>query len=147
MKTRSSVQLSTEAWLIRGISHGPGELKLAYGRLSFTAYGSGILWKFQLNKLERDASRPGLADRMRSGENSVVFELPISDVEVDFPWYSVNSCLRVKAGGVRYLFTFSDPSSYQCKHGIGGILKGCQAMVKCWPVGKAWKNVLSEQSN
>jgi hypothetical protein len=59
----SSTQLSSEVWLAdRFATRLPGELKLAKGRLSFVAFGSGTLFKWQLNKLERDVCQPGLAE-------------------------------------------------------------------------------------
>jgi len=38
-------QLTTEAWLYRGISTIPGQLSLSAGRLSFVAVGTGTAWK------------------------------------------------------------------------------------------------------
>ena len=46
--------IRTEAWLLRGISSLPGMLELADGNLSFTAFGSGNFWGFQLRKLEQE---------------------------------------------------------------------------------------------
>jgi hypothetical protein len=107
IKINSSVRLSSEAWLLRspewlitGVGSVPGELKLADGRLSFTAFGRGNLGRRQLNKLEGDAHQPGLADRMNGGENSVVFELPITEVEVEFPWHYFECGLRVRVENV-----------------------------------------------
>jgi len=93
----SAPRLSSEAYLAaRFANFAPGELKLADGRLSFMAIGSGTLFKWQLNKLERDACQPGLADRMGAGENTIVFDLPLADVEVAFPWYQAPLALTVR---------------------------------------------------
>ena len=144
MKLQSSGRLSSVGLLIRGINYVPGELKLADGHLSFTAQGSGTLWKLQLNKLERDAHRPGLADRMHGGEISLVFKLRTTDVEIDLPWYCPD-CLRVRVGGVRFLICIGKPMSPELTGpDIGTIFEGCVECVKASHLTKAWKNVLSE---
>ncbi len=105
----TSVQLSTKAWLVRGISMVPGELKLAEGRLCFTAFGHGQLWKWQLNNLERDTRQPGLARQMDAGESAVVFDYPLNVLEVDFPWYFFSVGLKVRANGIQYRFNLAGP--------------------------------------
>jgi hypothetical protein len=181
MKINSSARMSSEAWLtfpgyINGIFPGytdvPGELKLADGRLSFIAFGCGTIGKDQairvifsriltplrkrrLSKLELDAHRPGLADQINGGENPVVFELPITDVEVQIPWYCFECGLMVRVGGVQYHFSFGDPRNVVYRvsgsHNVLGMLNVFKAALKNYQeadkrrhVGKAWKNALSE---
>jgi hypothetical protein len=139
---------SSEAWLCRGISTVPGELKLEDGRLSYTAFGFGTILWFQRGKLEREAHQPGLADRMRRGENSVVFDARMTDVETEFPWYDPGG-LRIRVGEAKYRIVFSESARVHHKGNIAGELIQSvfiiQKLTKAMRLWKAWKDTLREQ--
>ena len=136
---KRSSQLSTQAWLLRGISSIPGTLKLAKGRLSFTASGSGTCWGFQLRKLEREADRAGLAKRLNDDENTVVFDVPLSDVQqVNFPWFYFSGGVKLTLNGVCYRFGFDKPANSRMPSesmDLSGVSKARRR-------GKAWKAAL-----
>ena len=134
----TAIQLTTAAWLLRGISSIPGQLKLSGGRLSFKAQGSGSAWKHQLRKLERHARQPGLADRLDGDQAALVFDLPLAELSVKFPWYYFSGGLIVKSAGSNYRFSFGRPSD-----GPGGrALEQLQQIGTMRALGKAWKAAL-----
>ena len=45
------------------------------------------MWKGQLHKLEQDAGQVGLAADMDAGKNTLVFDVPLEEITVEFPWY------------------------------------------------------------
>lgn len=147
----NSEGLSTEAWLLRGISYVPGVLILADGRLFYLACGFGSLWKWQMNKLERAAGQPGLAERMDAGENCIVFDIPLAEVEVEFPWYYFSGGMKVWVGGVRYRLSFGKPAnnaSFSLSDGFehsSGALANVFELFKMRQRGKAWKRALGQR--
>jgi len=137
--------LRTQAWLLRGISSIPGALRLAGGRLSFTAFGAGNLWPSQLRTLERDTGRIGLAKRLGKEENTVVFDVPLADIQhVRFPWYYFSGGLKLTLNGIVYRFGFDRPSNTKLS-GEGADLVG--EVSRARRSGKAWKAVLIDASS
>lgn len=116
----------------------PGALMLAKGRLSFTAFGSGNLWGRQLRTLEVEAGHTGLAKRLGDDENTVVFDVPLADVQdVTFPWYYFSGGVKLTVGGVRYRFGFDRPANTRMPSegvDLGEITRARRS-------GKAWKAV------
>jgi hypothetical protein len=146
----NSAELCSEAWLLRGISSIPGELRLANGRLSFTASGCGSMWKWQLNKLERDARQPGLAGRMDAGECAVIFDVPAAGLQVEFPWYYLSGGLKIRAGGFEYRLSFGRPSNTRMPVDKSDPIKAATRALEelsevgtMRRVGEAWKKALS----
>lgn len=121
----------------------PGALMLAEDCLSFTAFDSGNLWRSQLRKLESDAGRVGLAKLLGNDEKTVVFDVPLSEVQdVNFPWYYFSGGVKLTLNGVRYRFGFDRPSNTKMSS-EGGDLFG--EVSKARRNGKAWKAVLIER--
>ena len=148
------VEMSSQAWLLRGISSVPGQLELANGHLRFTALGPGSMWKWKLEKLERETCQPGLAERMNNGECTTVFDAPLSDVETEFPWYYFSGGLKLRAGPLHYRFSFGQPSNTRMPISKSNVLKaGIRAAeelteaVDARRAGKAWKRALGKESS
>ena len=141
MKGKS--QLSTKAWLLRGISSIPGRLKLSKGRLSFTAFDAGTCWGFQLRKLEAATGREGLAERLSNDENTVLFDVPLIEVQrVRFPWFYFSGGVKLTLGGVRYRFGFDKPANTR----MPSEALDLSEISKARRSGKAWKAALLEQA-
>ena len=140
---KRKTQLSTKAWLLRGISSIPGTLKLSKGRLSFTAFDAGTCWGFQLRKLEAETGREGLAERLDHGKNTIVFDVPLADVQkVRFPWFYFSGGVKLTLDGVRYRFGFDKPANTRMpSEGVD-----LSEISKARRSGKAWKAVLLEQA-
>lgn len=137
-----STPLCTDAWLLRGINSMPGTLKLAGGRLSYTACGAGTFWRRQLRKLETEVGRAGLAKRLYENEKAIVFDVSLADVqEVHFPWFYFSGGVKLTLYGVRYRFGFEQPANTRVAS-EGGDLIGQIARAR--RLGKAWKAVLLE---
>jgi hypothetical protein len=70
-------RLRTDAWLLRGVSSIPGELRLAAGTSSFTSSGTGSAWPLQRRRLGRALAQPTLAE---SAEASGIGRHPPEEV-------------------------------------------------------------------
>ena len=133
---------ATEAWLLRGIYSLPGTLRLARGRLSFTAFNAGNFRRRQLRALERESDRKELADTLHDGRTTVVFDVPFSAVQaVRFPWYYFSGGLHLRLNGVRYRLGFDQPSNTKGA-GEGGDLIG--SITRARQRGKAWRTLLTD---
>lgn len=133
-------RLRTRAWLLRGISSIPGELLLSGGRLSFTAEGYGSAWPFQLRRLERESAEVGLAKRIEQGTPARVFDLPLGEVQIVFPWYYFSGGLKVRGGGREYRISFGAQASSRGSVNVIGEMK------EVWRMranGKRWRVVLA----
>lgn len=134
--------LHTTTWLLRGASSLPGVLSLEGGRLSYTAYGPGNLWGFQLRTLERASGRAGLAEALREDETAVLFDVPLAEVErIVFPWYYFSGGLKLGARGARYRFSFVQPANTQVGSGVGGL----QGIGAARRHGTAWRAALADR--
>jgi hypothetical protein len=150
---KNPTQLCTEAWLLRGLTGSvPGKLKLAAGRLSFTAMGGGTLWQKELRKLEQTAAKPGLAERMDRGEHALVFDIPLAEITVRFPWYYFSGGMKITAGENRYRFSFGQPANTQLPvnstHIPSVALRVGDQLLEIGTMrgrGTAWKTALAQQ--
>lgn len=145
----TATELCTEAWLLKGIHSIPGALRLADGRLSYTACGFGTFGDSALAKLEAETGHRGLAHRLEQGEEAVLFDTPLANVEkVDFPWYYFSGGVKLTVGGVHYRFGFDRPANTtvpmevedSLEELIGG-LENVSQIIKGRRSGKAWKSV------
>ncbi len=70
------MNLRTDAWLLRGMSSIPGELRLSAGTLSFVCSGTGSAWPFRLRKLARALRDPSLVNVLQEGPPAPLFQWP-----------------------------------------------------------------------
>ena len=103
--------LSSPAWLLRGISSIPGELRLSGSRISFIAHGVGSAWDWQLRKLERLAGNPGFAKSLKDGSTALLFNESLTDIHVRSPWYYFSGGLVLQIRGEPYRLSFGKPAS------------------------------------
>jgi hypothetical protein len=147
--TRAS-QLITDAWMLRGISSIPGQLRLAAGRLTFTALNTGTAWKWQLHRLEREMRSPGLADRIDAGERTLVFDFPVEHLHISFPWYYFTGGMKLGFEGRKLRISFGRPPNTrmpvnrfhvnEIRARTASELKEIRAMRGA---GSAWKEALT----
>ena len=102
--------LSSPAWLLRGISSIPGELRLSGSRICFNAYERGSAWDWQLKKLERVAGKPGFVKSLKSGSTTLLFNEPLKDIQVHSPWYYFSGGLVLQIRGESYRLSFGRPA-------------------------------------
>ena len=102
--------LSSPAWLLRGISSIPGELRLSGSRISFIAHDTGSAWDWQLRKLERVAGNPGFAQSLKDGRTVALFNESLTDVQVQSPWYYFSGGLVLQIRGESYRLSFGKPA-------------------------------------
>ncbi len=112
--------LRSDAWLLRGISSIPGELKLREGRLSFRAEYFGNAWPFQTRRLERLLDRPGLAASLERGEARVLFDWPLDELTVWCPWYYFGGGLKLRRAGVTLRLSLGQPANTEANLGSSG---------------------------
>lgn len=140
-----STKFKSMAWLLRGISSIPGELKLADGRLSFKAFGFGTFWKFQLERLERETGQPSLAERLDNGETAMVFHFSLNDVDVRFPWYYFSGGVVITVEGTKYKFSFGRPANSGSNALSKNVLQAMNDLREAGNMrqtGKAWRKAL-----
>lgn len=140
-----STKFKSMAWLLRGISSIPGELKLADGRLSFKAFGFGTFWRFQLDRLEQETGQPSLAERLDNGETAMVFHFPVSDVDVRFPWYYFSGGLVITVESIKYKFSFGRPANTGTTALNKNVLQAMNELREAGNMrqtGKAWRKAL-----
>jgi hypothetical protein len=140
-----NVKLKSPAWLLRGISSLPGELKVANGRLTYKAFGFGTFWRYQLERLEKDSGVEGLADRLDNGETAGVLDMPVSEVNARFPWYYFSGGLVIETGGAVYKFSFGRPASSGSSIGnrdLARALNELRTAGSMRTTGKTWRKAL-----
>ncbi len=103
--------LSSPAWLLRGISSIPGELRLCDSRISFIAHERGSAWDWQLRRLERDAGSLGFEKSLKDGSTASLFNESLKDIHVRSPWYYFSGGLVLQIRGVSYRISFGKPAS------------------------------------
>ncbi len=103
--------LMTMAWMLRGISTIPGLLILRGGRVSFESADSGSAWGFQLRRIARRQGRPDFSAILLDGEQVEIFNEPLSEVEIIFPWYYFMGGVKVKTRLDCYRFSFGPPTN------------------------------------
>jgi hypothetical protein len=147
--------ISSTAFLLRGISSIPGELKLTHdGRFSFIANcGAGTAWGWQLRRIERETRRPGLAKQIDDGEDTLVFDVPLSAVAIKFPWYYFSGGLVAKVEGVRYRFSLGTPANMRMptnRMDIGAAADRVETelseVATMRRAGKAWQSAIAQLS-
>lgn len=148
-----ALQMQSEAMLLRGVDTAPGFLRFAGGRLTYTVRERGTLGKGQLQKLEQGSGQPGLAEALLKDRPIVVFDVPLAEVRVKFPWYYFSGGCKLRVKGVEYRLSFGGPA--QTWESIGSpddwdfadSVKGAGEQIagnlrdagKMRHVGKAWK--------
>jgi hypothetical protein len=132
MDKAGTSSLASPAWLLRGISAIPGQLRLSRSVLTFTAHGSGTAWAWQLRKLERSTGRPGLAQALESDERWVVFSEALDAIRVSSPWYYFAGGIVVRIGPHDYRISFGKPAR------SSGDDDGLDAVSDMRRLGKQW---------
>jgi hypothetical protein len=134
-------RLRTDAWLLRGISSIPGELRLANGNLSFTCSAYGSAWPFQLRKLGQLLNQPTLAKALEEGKTFLLFQWPVEQVQSTVPWYYFGGGIKLRHHNIRFRFSFGRPTSG------GHILASAAADLKELGAmrsrGKLWSKALA----
>ena len=102
--------MSSEAWLLRGISSIPGELRLSGSILSFTAHDTGTAWDWQLRKLERGAGSTGFMEALKRGGRAVLFSESLADLRVRSPWYYFSGGVVLEIRRQKYRLSFGQPA-------------------------------------
>jgi hypothetical protein len=137
-------RLRTDAWLLRGTSSLPGELRLHAGILTFTSKGTGSTWPFQLRKLGSLLSQPNLAKAVEAGTPFQFFAWPAREVQTATPWYYFGGGIKLRFQSTELRFSFGRPASNS--HNLAAAaseLKEVSAMRKR---GKLWANALANAS-
>ncbi|MGB4860373.1 MAG: hypothetical protein WBP11_13745 [Dokdonella sp.] len=123
---------SSPAWLLRGISSVPGELRLRSAQLSFVAEGRGSAWDWQLNKLAHTACDVDFFDKVRSGDRATLFNEPLAQVAVRFPWYTFSGGLIVTTRRQVYRLSFGQPASSSVTSDELGTVSTMRRVGKHW---------------
>ena len=131
--------MSSEAWLLRGISSIPGELRLSGSTLSFTAHDTGTAWDWQLRKLERGAGSTGFMEALKRGERFVLFKESLADVRVRSPWYYFSGGVVLEIRRQKYRMSFGQPARSSAED---NELQTIGAMRRA---GKRWLRALNAQ--
>jgi hypothetical protein len=137
-------RLRTEAWLLRGISTLPGELRLNAGKLSFISSGPGSTWPFQLRKLGLLLDQPALARAVEEGKPFQLFEWSAREVQVTVPWYYFGGGIKLKHQATELRFSFGRPAS--STHGRASAAAELQEVGAMRSRGKLWARALSNVS-
>lgn len=135
-------RLRTEAWLLRGISSLPGELRLNGGRLSFVSAGTGSTWPFQLRKLGAVLNQPGLTEAVEEGRPFRFFEWPAHQVRVTTPWYYFGGGIRLEHRGTELRFSFGRPAS--TGRGLAGAAAELEEVGTMRSRGRLWAKALAD---
>ena len=102
--------MCTPAWLLRGISSIPGELRLSSATVSFVAHGSGSTWPGQLRTLASLLGRPPFGTALEQGQSVELLAWPVCEVAVAQPWYYFGGGLRLRRRGVDLRIGFGRPA-------------------------------------
>lgn len=133
----SGGSFSSAAWLLRGISSVPGELRLRGSQLSFVAQERGSAWDWQLKKLQRNSRDADFADKLRSGNHATLFNEPLAAVTVRFPWYYFSGGLVVMVRRQVYRLSFGQAASSSM---ASNELEAVSTMRR---VGKRWRQMFA----
>jgi hypothetical protein len=137
-------RLRTEAWLLRGISALPGELRLNSGKLSFIISGTGSAWPFQLRKLGALLNQPALAKAVEEGRSFQLFEWDAHQVQVSTPWYYFGGGIKLKHYATRLRFSFGRPASNS--RGLAGAAAELKEVGVMRSRGKLWAKALANDT-
>lgn len=134
-------RLTSDAWLLRGISSIPGELRLAAGVLSFTCAGTGSAWSFQLRKLGHVVRQPQLANTLEAGQRVEVFRWPANAITATQPWYYFGGGIVLRHQGITLRFSFGEPAS--SSDGIAAATAELREVRTMRQRGALWVKVLA----
>lgn len=135
------IRLRTDAWLLRGISSIPGELRLANGKLSFTCSAFGSAWPFQLRKLGQLLDQPSLAKALEDGKTLQLFQWPVEQVQPTVPWYYFGGGIKLRHQGIQLRFSFGRPSSGG--HSLAAAASDLKELGVMRSRGKRWAKALA----
>ena len=135
-------RLRTEAWLLRGISSLPGELRLISGNLSFVSAGTGSTWPFQLRKLGVVLNQPALAKTVEDGNPFQFFMWPAHQVAVVMPWYYFGGGIKLNYEATELRFSFGRPAS--SNRTLAGAAAELNEMSAIRGRGRLWAQALAK---
>ncbi len=138
-------RLRTDAWLLRGISSIPGELRLANGRLSFTSSAFGSAWPFQLRKLGRLLDQPSLAKSLEEGKTFQLFQWSADQVQSTVPWYYFGGGIKLRHQGIHLRFSFGRPTSGG--HNLATAVADLKELGTMRSRGKLWSKALANAAS
>lgn len=133
--------MRTAAWLLRGISSLPGELRLRSAVLSFVAFDPGSAWPAQIRTLAAQLGRPDMAVALDGSRPVELFAWPVHEVTVSRPWYYFGGGLKLRWQGIGVRVSFGRPA--------GGSRDPRQALSELREVaamrarGKLWAEALA----
>jgi hypothetical protein len=134
-------RLRSDAWLLRGISSIPGELKLANGKLTFTCSTFGSAWPFQLRKLGQLLGQPSLAEALEEGNTVQVFQWRVEQVQSTVPWYYFGGGIKLRHQGIHLRFSFGRPTSGG--HNLASAAADLKELGAMRSRGKLWSKALA----
>lgn len=134
-------RLRTDAWLLRGISSIPGELRLSNGTLSFTSSRFGSAWPFQLRKLGQLLDQPSLAKSLEEGKPLQLFQWRADQVQSTVPWYYFGGGIKLRHQGVQLRFSFGRPTSGG--HNLATAAADLKELGTMRSRGKLWSKALA----
>ncbi len=134
-------RLRTDAWLLRGISSIPGELRLANGKVSFTSSAYGSAWPFQLRKLGQLLDQPSLAMALEEGKTFQFFQWQAEQVQSSVPWYYFGGGIKVRHQGILLRFSFGRPTSGG--HNLATAVSDLKELGAMRSRGKLWAKALA----
>ena len=136
--------LHSEAWLMRGISGIPGELRLSSQTLSFTATGTGSAWPFQLRKLAAQLHRPIPGEALERGQPVELFAWPVREIVSRAPWFYFGGGINLRRGRVVLRISFGKPVGVLGDP--GNALTGLRDLGAMRALGGRWASALAEAS-
>lgn len=138
-------RMETPAWLLRGVSTLPGQLRLSGGMLSLTLFGSGSAWPWQLRKLERDAHCAGFsAGQLRLDQSSVLFRERLEAIRISSPWYWFNGGLIIHTARSRWRISFAKPNGVTGTQGLDEVLDDLGGLGAVRKMGARWLQILRQ---
>ena len=136
--------LHSEAWLMRGVSSIPGELRLGSPTLSFTATGIGSAWPFQLRKLAAQLHRPIPVEALELGQPVQLFAWPVRELVPSAPWFYFGGGINLRRGHLKLRIGFGKPVGVIGDP--GGALTGLRGLGAMRELGALWASALAEAS-
>jgi hypothetical protein len=100
---------------------------------------------FQLDRLELETGQPSLSERLDNGETALVFHLPLSAVDVHFPWYYFSGGLVITVEGIKYKFSFGRPANTSTTALNKNVLQAMNDLREAGNMrqtGKAWRKAM-----
>ncbi len=138
-------RVRTDAWLLRGISSIPGELRLANGKLSFTSSAYGSAWPFQLRRLGQLLDQPSLAKALEEGKTFQFFQWQAEQVQSSVPWYYFGGGIKVRHQGILLRFSFGRPTSGG--HNLATAVSDLKELGAMRSRGKLWAKALASAAS